>query len=51
MLEDKLKDKISHRPAPETLVKDGVLREDPRTAEQRYEEAIEEEYAKREGGA
>ncbi|ATY59207.1 RPEL repeat [Cordyceps militaris] len=51
MLEDKLNDKISHRPAPETLVKDGVLREDPRSAEQRYEEAIEDEYAKREGGA
>ncbi len=51
MLEDKLNDKIMNRPDPEALVKDGVLREDPRTAEQRYEEAIEEEYAKREGGA
>ncbi|KGQ12153.1 hypothetical protein BBAD15_g2117 [Beauveria bassiana D1-5] len=51
MLEDKLNDKISHRPDPEALVKDGVLREDPRSAEERYEEAIEDEYAKREGGA
>lgn len=51
MLEDKLNDKILHRPAPEALIKDGVLREDPRTAEQKYEEAIEDEYAKREGGA
>ncbi|GJN70559.1 RPEL repeat protein [Purpureocillium lilacinum] len=51
MLEDKLNDKISHRPDPEALVKGGVLHEDPRSAEQKYEEAIEEEYAKREGGA
>lgn len=51
MLEDKLNDKISHRPNPEDLVKEGVLREDPRSAEQKYEEAIEDEYAKREGGA
>ncbi|EQL00169.1 RPEL repeat protein [Ophiocordyceps sinensis CO18] len=51
MLEDKLNDKISHRPDPEKLVKEGVLQNDPRTAEEKYEEAIEEEYAKREGGA
>ncbi|KAG5951330.1 hypothetical protein E4U53_003326 [Claviceps sorghi] len=51
MLEDKLNDKISHRPSPEELVREGVLHEDPRTAEQKYEEAIEDEYAKREGGA
>lgn len=51
MLEDKLNDKIQHRPNPEDLVKGGVLHEDPRSAEERYEEAIEEEYAKREGGA
>ncbi len=51
MLEDKLNDKISHRPSPEELVKGGVLQEDPRTAEQKYEEAMEDEYAKREGGA
>ncbi|KPM34687.1 hypothetical protein AK830_g11881 [Neonectria ditissima] len=30
MLEDKLNDKISHRPAPEELIKDGVLLNDPR---------------------
>lgn len=51
MLGDKLNDKISHRPDPEDLVKGGVLHEDPRSAEQKYEEAIEDEYAKREGGA
>jgi hypothetical protein len=51
MLEDKLNDKISHRPSPEELIKDGVLREDPRSPEEKYEEAIEDEYAKREGGA
>ncbi|CEJ88706.1 Putative RPEL repeat protein [[Torrubiella] hemipterigena] len=51
MLEDKLNDKIQNRPDPEDLVKGGVLHEDPRSAEERYEEAIEEEYAKREGGA
>lgn len=51
MLEDKLNDKLSNRPNPEDLVKGGVLEEDPRSAEEKYEEAIEEEYAKREGGA
>lgn len=51
MLEDKLNDKISHRPAPEALLKGGVLHEDPRSPEEKYEEAIEDEYAKREGGA
>lgn len=51
MLEDKLKDKISNRPAPEELIKEGVLHEDPRSPDEKYEEAIEEEYAKREGGA
>lgn len=51
MLQDKLNDKVSHRPAPEELIKDGVLREDPRSAEEKYKEAIEDEYAKREGGA
>ncbi|KAF7547445.1 hypothetical protein G7Z17_g7718 [Cylindrodendrum hubeiense] len=30
MLEDKLNDKISHRPAPEELIKEGVLLNDPR---------------------
>ncbi|KAG9506931.1 hypothetical protein J7337_000475 [Fusarium musae] len=56
MLEDKLNDKISHRPDPEDLIKEGVLHDDPRTVAQdeaakKYEEAIEDEYAKREGGA
>ncbi|KAH7321392.1 hypothetical protein B0I35DRAFT_213695 [Stachybotrys elegans] len=51
MLEDKLNDKISHRPTPEELIKEGVLHEDPRSPEEKYKEAIEDEYAKREGGA
>ncbi|CAM1510132.1 Fc.00g004670.m01.CDS01 [Cosmosporella sp. VM-42] len=51
MLEDKLNDKISHRPDPEELIKEGVLKDDPRSADYKYDEAIEEEYAKREGGA
>lgn len=68
---DKLNDKLQHRPDPETLVKEGVLHEDPRIREEderakaehqrlekeqaerdrEYEERMEEEYAKREGGA
>jgi len=56
MLEDKLNDKISHRPDPESLIKKDILHDDPRTtgqdeAAKKYEEAIEDEYAKREGGA
>ncbi|KAI8683760.1 hypothetical protein NCS57_00040800 [Fusarium keratoplasticum] len=56
MLEDKLNDKISHRPDPEALIKKDILHDDPRTtgqdeAAKKYEEAIEDEYAKREGGA
>ena len=51
MRADSLNDKISHRPSPEKLLKEGVLHDDPRTAEQKNAEAIEEEYAKREGGA
>lgn len=51
MRADSLSEKISHRPSPEDLMRGGVLREDPRTAEQKYAEAIEDEYAKREGGA
>ncbi|KAG6043676.1 hypothetical protein E4U33_001666 [Claviceps sp. LM78 group G4] len=50
-LEDKPDDKFLHRPSPEKLVNGGVLHEDSRTAEQAYEEAMEDEYAKREGGA
>ncbi|PQE24350.1 RPEL repeat protein [Rutstroemia sp. NJR-2017a BVV2] len=55
MRADSLNEKISHRPKPEELVKQGVLHEDPTSPtadpEKVYEEAIEEEYAKREGGA
>ncbi|PQE22950.1 rpel repeat protein [Rutstroemia sp. NJR-2017a BBW] len=55
MRADSLNEKISHRPTPEELVKQGVLHEDPTSPtadpEKKYEEAIEEEYAKREGGA
>ncbi|KAI0879798.1 uncharacterized protein GGS22DRAFT_176760 [Annulohypoxylon maeteangense] len=53
MRADSLNEKISHRPPPEKLIQEGILHkdEDPRSAEEKYEEAIEEEYAKREGGA
>lgn len=51
MRADSLNEKISHRPKPEDLIKEGVLHEDPTSADQLYEERIEEEYAKREGGA
>lgn len=58
MRADSLNEKIAHRPSPEELIKDGVLKEDPRSAEEdsrsadeKYAEAIEDEYAKREGGA
>jgi len=56
MRADTLNEKIAHRPNPQDLVKGGVLHEDPtsidgKTADELYEERIEEEYAKREGGA
>lgn len=51
MRADSLNEKISHRPKPEDLIKKHVLHEDPTSPEERYEENIEEEYAKREGGA
>ncbi|GAW21180.1 hypothetical protein EKO27_g8936 [Xylaria grammica] len=51
MRADSLNDKISHRPSPEQLLKEGVLHDDPRSPEEKYAEAIEDEYAKREGGA
>ncbi|KAL3421373.1 hypothetical protein PVAG01_07818 [Phlyctema vagabunda] len=53
MLADNLNEKISHRPNPADLVKEGVLHEDPTQAanDKLYEERMEEEYAKREGGA
>ncbi|KAL1856935.1 hypothetical protein VTK73DRAFT_8198 [Phialemonium thermophilum] len=51
MRRDSLNEKIAHRPSPEDLIRDGVLHEDPRSPDEKYAEAIEEEYAKREGGA
>jgi hypothetical protein len=56
MKADALNEKIAHRPAPEELVKEGILREDPTSPgpeekDRAYEVAIEGEYAKREGGA
>jgi hypothetical protein len=58
MRADSLNEKISHRPKPEDLIKEGILTEDPtevsdeqREKDKLYEERIEEEYAKREGGA
>lgn len=60
MRADSLNDKISHRPRPEDLVGKGILEEDPTSPSEEkkqkerdalYEERIEEEYAKREGGA
>lgn len=56
MRADSLNEKLSNRPKPEDLVRGGVLLEDPtspskKEADALYEENIEEEYAKREGGA
>lgn len=53
MRADSLNEKIAHRPSPDELIKKGVLSadEDPRSPDEKYQEAIEEEYAKREGGA
>ncbi|KAE9367063.1 hypothetical protein N431DRAFT_562313 [Stipitochalara longipes BDJ] len=59
MRADSLNEKISHRPKPEDLIKEGILTEDPTSLGEKtqaendklYEERIEEEYAKREGGA
>ena len=51
MRANSLNDKISHRPSPEKLVESGVLHADPRSAEEKYAEAMDDEYAKREGGA
>lgn len=51
MRANSLNEKIAHRPSPEELVRGGVLHGDPRSPEERYAEAIEDEYAKREGGA
>lgn len=58
MRADSLNEKIAHRPNPADLVKGGVLHEDPtaiseeqKANDKLYEERMEEEYAKREGGA
>lgn len=51
MRRDSLHDKLSHRPTAEELIKGGVLHEDPASVDDLYDERIEEEYAKREGGA
>ncbi|KFY88083.1 hypothetical protein V500_06581 [Pseudogymnoascus sp. VKM F-4518 (FW-2643)] len=51
MRKDSLHDKLSHRPTAEELIKGGVLHEDPTSVDDLYEERIEDEYAKREGGA
>jgi len=54
MRADSLNEKISHRPQREELIKEGILSEEPVSTEEAdklYEERIEDEYAKREGGA
>jgi len=51
MRADSLNEKMSHRPTPGELVKEGVLYEDPTSPDDLYAERIEDEYAKREGGA
>ncbi|KHJ36017.1 putative rpel repeat protein [Erysiphe necator] len=47
MRADSLNEKIANRPNTEDLLKKGILTD----ADKLYEERIEEEYAKREGGA
>jgi len=49
MRADTLNEKLAGRPKPEELVKEGILKKED--AERLYEERMEEEYAKREGGA
>jgi hypothetical protein len=57
MRADSLNEKLIHRPSPADLIKEGILVEDPTelstspSDEPSYEEKIEDEYAKREGGA
>lgn len=51
MRADSLNEKIAHRPTPAELLKEGILSEDPTSPDKEYEERIELEYAKREGGA
>jgi hypothetical protein len=49
MRADSLNEKLAGRPKPEELVKEGILKRED--VENLYEERMEEEYAKREGGA
>jgi len=51
MRRDSLNEKILHRPSPSELIKEGVLHEDPTSPDESYENMMELEYAKREGGA
>jgi hypothetical protein len=52
MLADSLNEKLGNRPKPEDLIREGVLKEDPTNSDEpSYEEKMEDEYAKREGGA
>ena len=51
MRADSLNEKLGNRPKPEDLIREGVLKEDPTNPEESYEEKMEDEYAKREGGA
>ena len=53
MRRDSLNEKLANRPTVQELMKEGVLHEDPTSPDndKLYEERMEEEYAKREGGA
>lgn len=58
MKADTLNEKLAHRPSPEKLLERGILDADPTSPvegkggdQMSYEEKMEEEYAKREGGA
>lgn len=53
MRRDSLNEKLAHRPTAQELMKGGVLREDPTSPDndKLYEERMEDEYAKRDGGA
>lgn len=52
MRADSLNEKLGNRPKPADLIREGVLKEDPTEPEgETYEEKMEDEYAKREGGA
>jgi len=51
MRADDLNEKLAHRPTAEELIKEGVLHEDPTSADELYRERIEDQYARCEGGA